>query len=356
MVGPAAFPSKTRDQQDRSFRTRLSGMGTASVNDHLPGGPNETTRPRDPTRVARQSALCYDRGRWFPIDATLGGGALLSTISKPTDEPDLDAYRYGSRFVRVVAPDGTETVDQVPLTLDDVLFPEPGDDIPNGNAHSDDLSYLMNVFNYKFSNYQTVVGLSRCLVDWNLPGVKPLRPDISLFFGVKGRISSSSIFDVAKEGARPVLVIEVTIPATRINDVGAKVDYYHRAGVPLYVIADVVEQDETDRRFELIRYERTPSRYKRVKSDQRGWIWLNPVHLWLGLTRDRVCGYNRLACFEPNGKEVGDYSAISKDLADLRALTAAESRLRAEVEARAKAEARVRELEAELKRSRARGT
>jgi len=273
--------------------------------------------------------------------------------------------------VRVVAPDGTETVDQVPLTLEDVLFPEPGDDIPNGIAHFDDLSYLMDVFNYKFLNDQTVVGLSRCLVDWNLPGVKPLRPDISLFFGVQGRINSSSIFNVAKEGARPVLVIEVTIPETRINDVEAKVDYYHRAGVPLYVIADVVEQDETDRRFELIRYERTPSRYKRVKPDQRGWIWLDPVRLWLGLTRDRLGGYNRLACFDPDtGQKIGDYSEVSNALAEARALAEAESkaraeakarakaeaRLRAEVQARAKAEARIRELEAELKQSRARGS
>src|SRR5262249_35101461 len=38
-----------------------------------------------------------------------------------------DPYRYGWRYVRVKHPDGTETFDQVPLTLEDVLFPEEGD-------------------------------------------------------------------------------------------------------------------------------------------------------------------------------------------------------------------------------------
>ena len=45
--------------------------------------------------------------------------------------------------------------------------------------------------------------------------------------------------DVAAEGARPALVVEVTSPSTRENDLGTKPDFYHRAGVPLYVIADV---------------------------------------------------------------------------------------------------------------------
>ena len=34
------------------------------------------------------------------------------------------------------------------------------------------------------------------------------------------------------------------------------------------------------------------ARYKRVKPDKRGWIWLAPVRLWLGLTRDPQGGYS----------------------------------------------------------------
>jgi hypothetical protein len=47
--------------------------------------------------------------------------------SRPLKPPELDPYRYGWRYVRVVAPDGTQRFDQVPLTLEDVLFPEEED-------------------------------------------------------------------------------------------------------------------------------------------------------------------------------------------------------------------------------------
>jgi hypothetical protein len=149
------------------------------------------------------------------------------------------------------------------------------------------------------------------------------------------------------------------------------VDYYHRAGVPFYVIADVLKDNGKERRIELSSYQRTPSRYKRVKPDKRSWIWLDPLRLWLGPTRDRLGGYNRLSCFDPDtGQRLGDYSEISNALAEARALAkaqsaarasakarpTAEARLRAEVQARAKAEARIRELVAELKQSRARGS
>jgi hypothetical protein len=138
--------------------------------------------------------------------------------------------------------------------------------------------------------------------------------------------------------------------------VGIKVDYYHRAGVPLYVIADVSKENDGERRIELIRFDRTPRRYKRVKPDKRGWIWLAPVRLWLGLTRDRLGGFVRLACFDPDtGQEVGDYTAISQQLAEAEHRTAiAEARAEAEAHSLAKAEERIRALEAELKQSRGR--
>ena len=89
-----------------------------------------------------------------------------------------------------------------------------------------------------------------------------------------------------------------------------KVDYYHRAKVPLYVIADVREHGE-DRVIELIGYRYQRIGYQRIPLDERGWIWLEPVQLWLGLSRDRLGNYERLACFDRTGAEVGDYTAIS---------------------------------------------
>jgi hypothetical protein len=297
----------------------------------------------------------------FPAHAAVGGGELVSTVSKPRapkSRPapaEPDPFRFGWRYVRTTLADGTEALDQVPLTLEDVLHPEPGDVIVQTDPHDSERAYLKSVSKSRLSDDRTAVVLSDCGVDFNIPGVKHLVPDLALFFGAR-RQREWSIFDVAAEGARPAMVVEVTSPDTRSNDLVIKVDYYHRAGVPLYVIADVSKGKDGDRRIELIGYERTPRKYKRIKPDQRGWIWLAPVRLWLGLTRDQVGGFVRLACFDPDtGAEVGDYTAITRELAAEKSRrVAAEARADTEAQARAQAEERVRLLEAEVKRLRRR--
>jgi colicin import membrane protein len=314
----------------------------------------------------------------------------MSTISKSRvpvpAHPQPDPFRYGWREVRVEGPDGTVSFDQVPLTLEDVLFPETGDFIVQTDPHDSDLNYLKDVFKARLADEPSTAVVSDCRVDWNLPGVRPLGPDIAVFAGVK-RYRPWATLDVAKEGVRPLLVVEVTSPDTRKNDVEIKLDYYYRAGVPLYIIADVLEEDELERRLELIAYQHTPAGYERIGADWRGWIWLEPVRLWLGVTRESRAGYQRLACYDPEtGEEIGDYTAVSQALADesaarahaearaaaaqaqaavaqaqaaaaqaraqaeLDARVQAEARARAEGEARAQAEARIQALEAELNR------
>jgi Uma2 family endonuclease len=228
--------------------------------------------------------------------------------------------------VRTARPDGTEGFDQVPLTLVDVLHPEPGDTIPEGNAHDDDLSYLKSLFTVQLRDDPTAVVLSRCLVDFNIPGVKRLAPDIAVFLGVRRHIGWSS-FDVAEEGARTALVVEVTSPETRSNDIEIKLDYYHRANVPWYVIADVSRGEDDERQIELFLYRWAPGGYERVEPDESGRVWLEPVRLWLGQMRDRRDGYMVLACFDPGtGKAIGDYTAISSALAESRKRRAEDSR------------------------------
>jgi Uma2 family endonuclease len=269
-----------------------------------------------------------------------------------------DPFRYGWRNVRITRPDGTVDLDRVPLTLEDVLHPELGDVIPESDPHNGDRGYLKTIFKTRRQDDPTALVLSDCQVDFNIPGVKPLCPDVSMFTGVRRRTTWSS-FNVAKERARPVLAVEVTSPETRTNDVVTKVDYYHRARVPWYAIADVTIEDEGERRIELILYRRARDGYRRIEPDERGRVCLEPVRLWLGQVRDPQGGFMRLACFDPDtGEEVGDYTEISRALAEAQRLLEEESRARDEAErraqARAEAEARIRELEAQLKDKRRR--
>jgi colicin import membrane protein len=206
--------------------------------------------------------------------------------------------------------------------------------------------------------------------------VRPLGPDIAVFLGVK-QYKDWATFNVAKEGARPLLVVEVTSPDTRQNDVGPKVDFYHRAKVPIYLIADSTGRKK-QRCVDLIAYEYAPEEYRKIVPEADGRIKLHALGLSIGLARDARAGYERLACFDlVTGEEIGDYTAVNearieaeaRALAAKREAAAAKRKARAlakqveaigakadaegaradaEARVRAELEARVRDLEAKL--------
>jgi colicin import membrane protein len=301
----------------------------------------------------------------------------MSTVSKSRSskppkppkppKPELDPYRYGWREVTVKSADGTETSDAVPLTEEDVLFPEVGDFIVQSTCHNSDVQYFGYVCEARLAGEPAAVVISDCLVDWNLRGVRPLGPDIAVFFGVERVDEGWETFDVAAEGAEPALVVEVTSRSTRKNDLGPKVKFYQRAKVPFYLIADATGLG-AKRRITLIGRRYTARGYKEVQPDDQGRIHLEALGLLVGVTRDRPGDGDRLACYDPvTGAELGNYTAVVEALAaaeareraaqrtaraEARRADAEARRADAEAQARAAAEKRIRELEAELKRSR----
>lgn len=279
----------------------------------------------------------------------------MSTAPKyPSDLPD--PFRYGWRNVSITRPDGTEAFEQIPLTPEDVLHPEEGDFILQTDAHNCDRVYLQGAFKVGLRYDPTAVVLADCGVDWNIPNVRPLCPDIAVFFNVKRHIDWN-IFNVAAEGATPALVVEVTSRSTRNNDLGIKIEYYHRAKVPCYLIADAVGRGEK-RRVELICYQYSRQRFRRVAPDENGRIYLDSVKLHIGVTRDRLAGYERLACYDPKtGEELGDYTGLAEAYAATleQARTAkrqardATKRAATKAKALAAAQERIRELEQQLR-------
>jgi colicin import membrane protein len=210
---------------------------------------------------------------------------------------------------------------------------------------------------------RTAAVLSDCRVDWNLPGVRPLGPDLAVFTGV-ARDEGWETFDVRAEGARPLLVTEVTSRATEKNDLGPKVGFYHRAGVPVYVIVKASGRGR-QRRLELIGYRHAPGGYERIEPDDQGRIYLEALGVWLGKKRDPRGGYERVVCFKVRtGEEIGDLAAQMtrraraerRAKAEARRAEAEARRAEAEASARAEAERRIRELEAALKRPGGRGS
>ena len=105
-------------------------------------------------------------------------------ISRPTARNQTRTATAGDTCASP-GPTGPRHFDQVPLTRDDVLFPQEDDFIVQNTAHNADRGYLDDVFNDRLNETPTAVVLADCRVDWNIPGVRPLGPDIAVFLGVK---------------------------------------------------------------------------------------------------------------------------------------------------------------------------
>ena len=111
----------------------------------------------------------------------------MSTTREPLTEPtyptgpEADPFRYGWRYVKVTRPDGTIDLEQVPLTLEDVLYPEEEDFIVNNALHARDCHYLENALLIAVNGREDVEVLREVRVDWGVEGVRPLGPDLAVF-------------------------------------------------------------------------------------------------------------------------------------------------------------------------------
>jgi hypothetical protein len=225
------------------------------------------------------------------------------------------SFRYGYREVKKKLPNGRIEWKRVPLTLEDVLHPQFGDVHVLSDAHADDCTYLRIVFKDRYAGDLSVVVLSDCGIFWDIPRLRHHSPDLAVIFGVKQR-KDWKTFHVKTEKVRPVLIIEVTSPNTRVNDLKTKVRQYARAQVPHYVIADARESGGK-RRLTLIVYRLEGKVYRRLALDEQGRADLEPVGLKLGIKADPETGGDRLVLIDPaTGEEIGDYTAVSQGRAE----------------------------------------
>lgn len=261
--------------------------------------------------------------------------------------PETDPFFYGWRYVPQKQADGSVEYEIVPLTPEDVLHPQIGDFIVNSHEHEQLCIHLFNIFKAYLAHDPAAVVLHNVLVKWGIRGMKGHGPDIVVFSGVPKQHMWRS-FNITRDGGTPELVIEVTSPATRRTDLTRKLQHYHRAGVPLYIIIDLVRSERRPT-ANLTGYRHTPARYERIAPDQRGWLWIAAVGLWLGIDRDT----DQVACYNPDGTRINDYTQEmqARRQAEARA-TQAEERIDAAMQARRQAEERIQELEVELRRLR----
>ena len=242
-------------------------------------------------------------------------------------------FRYGWRLVPRPTPDNPHHLEQVPLTLEDVLHPEVGDFIVHSDRHAIDRMYLTAVLRTRLEESGAAIVLSDVRIAWDVPDLRPHGPDVMVIPGIVER-QDWSTFDVAVEGARPAM-IEITSPETRENDLEIKVDHYARAGVPQYVIVDN-QSRRGARRLRLLDYRLADGVYRLHPPDAAERVHLVIADLWLRIEGDHV------VCYDEHGAAFGDYATV------VRRAKEAERQTRREAE-RARREAAAREAEARLR-------
>jgi Uma2 family endonuclease len=234
------------------------------------------------------------------------------------ESPATDPFYYGWRHVERVR-DGRLTVELVPLTEDQAWHPQEGDQVTESSQHDRWCSYLRDALLIHLAADPGAVVLSDVRVRWATRKVRPTGPDVIVLLGARRQREEWRTFDVAAEGARPVLVIEILSPKTAERDRTGKKAEYATIGVPQYVLIDPLGPPE--RPLSLVGYRLVAGEYVEAAPDARGWLSLDEVGLWLG----SEAGRPRL------------YDAAGRPLLDMKEYAA-----------------RVRELEAEVRRLRGR--
>lgn len=278
--------------------------------------------------------------------------ATRATEAPGKATPTRDEPFYGWRYLRQKAANGRYEYVQVPLTYDDLLNPQEGDHVIHSSKHQRRLRAICNAIEVQLRDDPTAVVLDDVLIDWGIPGLRNHGPDIAVYFGIREE-KNWTIFHVAEEGVRPTLLVEIVSPDTARHDRRTKVEEYHRAGVPYYILVDYLREHRQER-LRLVGYRWTAAAYAPLEPDADGRLWLPPVRLWLGIAD------NEIVCHDAGGNEVGNVTGQAEQVAAARRQAAeaerqaiaAERQAIAEARARADAEERLRQLEAELRRLR----
>src|SRR4051812_25362635 len=166
----------------------------------------------------------------------------LPAAGEPETSPtSADPFRYGTRWRRVRLPNGQVTEQPIPLTPEDLLDPELGDEVTQSGPHGLVATTLFDLLTRWFAAASDVLVLFDMKMVWGVPGLPNPSPDVAVVRGIREKDRSRSIFKVAEEGVRPCLILEVVSSSDaemRRNDYERKVEIYQRAGISEYLIVD----------------------------------------------------------------------------------------------------------------------
>lgn len=257
-----------------------------------------------------------------------------------------DPFRFGTRPKRVCLPGGEVEEQCIPLTAEDLLDPQFGDEIlVQGGPHAKFSVSIYELLDRHFEDEPDVLITYDMKMIWGIPGLVDPAPDATVIRGVRDKDEPRQVFDVTQEGVRPSLVIEVVSPQyeeTRRNDYEKKVKIYRRAGIPEYLIVEpILIRGLPVRLLTGYRLD-SKGRYQLIEPDGDGRLLSETTGLLFGIAKNRA-----LVVFDARtGKRLLKPSEIAA------AQEAAEERSKTAEERARTAEAESARLRAELERLR----
>ncbi len=187
-------------------------------------------------------------------------------------QPKLDkkARVYGSRWVRRDTPDGGKTLEEVPLTWDDLFDPHEGDHVINSTVHGQTLSNLATQLESVFAlrDRRDVLVCMDVLMLWKDPAIRRVTPDVAVIPKVANPKLYRTSFNVKKEKTCPVFVLEVTSETTKEVDREDKPAIYEQAGVVEHFLLD--DQKKGKWKLSGKRRDEKTQDYLDVKPDRQG--------------------------------------------------------------------------------------
>jgi Uma2 family endonuclease len=270
--------------------------------------------------------------------SALGGAA--SAPRAPDPRLAEDPFFYGYRWVRMKTAQGKTVCEQVPLTPEDLLDPQEDDHVSNRFWHDLITGRLGEILRTLFASRgrDDVVVTGNVKMQWKDPALKRVDPDLAVIPNVRDPNRDFPSFDEAREGTRPVFVLEVLSEATESTDHEKKPAIYQRAGVEEYFI---LNQMTTPWRLEARRLHPATGRYRKVRPGERSRVASETLEVLFEVGEDKK---SLVLTDLVTGERLRDHRG------EAEARRAAEERYRAEAEAR-RAEAEARRAEAEARRA-----
>ena len=279
---------------------------------------------------ARAATVAVPRGR-----ESTGPDPGTDPVRRRATPGAEDPFRLGFRERAITTPDGRTVLKQIPLTREDLVYPQEGDVVADGFPHNWFLHPLADAMRRHLGKRpSTLVTCSTVLV---LGDGKNAGPDVAVIEGDVDRSAIRRAVNLRELGGRLIFALEAVSTSEkeiRDKDLEDNVERYAAEGVAEYLtvfpVAERRVRDLVGRRLsEQGEYEEIlPDAAGRVFSEQLGlYFSIDPESEEL-VAVDAETGQRLLTSDEEEAR--GDREAAARQKAEERAEQEAESRRQAE--------------------------